>query len=191
MDNREYHPHVVPNDISDYKRDHYTTDKDLRHMNDEGCGCIFLLSFLFFISFLTLGAIMSLNNPDFKAKQESAKREAIEAFIADSVKHAKDSIARYEYVYDSVITALHVRDSINRALEEQKKTRITFTAFIDDGVTSREVNVVSEGDSLPIASIRLLGQSFNKLAFTAAVERQDEIDNNKEYYTRFVTGEDN
>lgn len=187
MDNREYHPHVVPNDISDYKRDHYTTDKD----NDEVCGCIFLLSFLLFISFLTLGAITSLNDPDFKAKQELAKREVIEAFIADSVKHAKDSIARYEYVYDSVITALHVRDSINRVLEEQKKTKITFTAFIDDGVTSREVNVVSEGDSLPIASIRLLGQSFNKLAFTAAVERQNEIDNNKEYYTRFVTGEDN
>lgn len=189
MDNREYHPHVVPNDISGYKRDHYTRDEELRRMSvDEGCGCICLLGFLLFTIFILMGASGRFDDPDFKAKQEMAKREA---FIADSVKHAKDSIARYEYVYDSVITALHVRDSINRVLEEQKKTRITFTAFIDDGVTSREVNVVSEGDSLPIASIRLLGQSFNKLAFTAAVERQNEIDNNKEYYTKFVTGNDN
>ena len=39
--------------------------------------------------------------------------------------------------------------------------------------------------------VTLIGNSFAKLAYTAVKERQNEIDNNKEYYTKRIINEEN
>lgn len=61
---------------------------------------------------------------------------------------------------------------------------------VSDGVTSREVTVNSLNDSLSPNDVTLLGEAFGEMAYTAAKDRQSEIDNNKEYYTKRIKNED-
>ena len=63
-------------------------------------------------------------------------------------------------------------------------------AFIDDGITSREVKVNAVGDSIAPEEISELGKTFNHMAWTAAKDRQIEIDNNQEYYTKRIINEE-
>ncbi|MBO5628682.1 MAG: hypothetical protein J5965_06325, partial [Aeriscardovia sp.] len=100
------------------------------------------------------------------------------------------SIARYQVLHDSILEAIRIKDSIDAALANQKKIKVDFIAFIDDGVTSREVTINSLNDSLSPNDVTLLGEAFGEMAYTAAKDRQFEIDNNKEYYTKRIKNED-
>ena len=79
----------------------------------------------------------------------------------------------------------------NAELAKEQKIKVDYIAFIDDGVTSRQVVVNTMTDSLSPEDMTLLGNSFGEVAYTAARERQNEIDNNKEYYTKRIVNEEN
>jgi len=205
MDNEEHHPHLVNVGWSDYKNDHYKNNNE--YTDKEfcvGCGCtviltIILFSVLFFAfdkaefdgdrrsgNFCACAACNNRCN-DAKVKErleaEAKKAEARRKFV-------DDSIARYQVLHDSILEAIRVKDSIDAALVNQKKIKVDFIAFIDDGVTSREVTVNSLNDSLSPNDVTLLGEAFGEMAYTAAKDRQSEIDNNKEYYTKRIKNED-
>ena len=206
MDNEEHHPHLVKVGWSDYKNDYYKNDND-KYTGEEfcvGCGCsiiflIILFSVLIFAfdkaefdgdrSSGNFCACAACNNRCNEAKikerleAEAKKAEARRKFV-------DDSIARYQVLHDSLFETMRVKDSIDAALVNQKKIKVDFIAFIDDGVTSREVTVNSLNDSLSPNDITLLGEAFGKMAYSAAKDRQLEIDNNKEYYTKRIKNED-
>ena len=205
MDNEEHHPHLVNVGWSDYRNDHY--ESNTRYTEKEfytGCGCTVLLTiFLFSVLFFAFDkaefdgdrrsgnfcAFAACNNRcnDAKVKErleaEAKKAEARRKFV-------DDSIARYQVLHDSLLEAIRVKDSIDAALVNQKKIKVDFIAFIDDGVTSREVTINSLNDSLSPNDVTLLGEAFGEMAYTAAKDRQFEIDNNKEYYTKRIKNED-
>ncbi len=206
MDNEEHHPHLVNVGWSDYRNDHYKNDT-AEYTDKEfcvGCGCtiilsIILLSVLFFAfdkaefdgdrgsgNFCACAACNNRCN-DAKVKErmeaEAKKAEARRKFV-------DDSIARYQFLHDSLLAAIRVKDSIDAALVNQKKIKVDFIAFIDDGVTSREVTINSLNDSLSPNDVTLLGEAFGEMTYTAAKDRQFEIDNNKEYYTKRIKNED-
>lgn len=64
----------------------------------------------------------------------------------------------------------------------QKKIKVDFIAFIDDGVTSRTVNVNSVVDTLTEEVTTQLGKTFTIMSVESAKERQKEIDRTKDYY---------
>ena len=110
--------------------------------------------------------------------------------MADSMQHAQDSIEKYNYLCDSIAKAQYIQDSINSVLSLDKKVAVDLVAFIDDGITSREVKVNVVGDSITPEEISELGKTFNHMAWTAAKDRQTEIDNNQEYYTKRIINEE-
>lgn len=205
MDNEEHHPHLVNVGWSNYSNDHYRSNNE--YTDKEfciGCGCtviltVILFSVLFFAfdmaefdgdrragNFCACAACNNRCN-DAKIKErleaEAKKAEARRKFV-------DDSIARYQVLHDSILEAIRVKDSIDAALVNQKKIKVDFIAFIDDGVTSREVTINSLNDSLTPNDVTLLGEAFGEMAYTAAKDRQSEIDNNKEYYTKRIKNED-
>lgn len=205
MDNEEHHPHLVNVGWSDYRNDHYTSNNE--YIDKEfcvGCGCTVIFSIILFtVLFFAFDkaefdgdrrtgnfcACAACNNRcnDAKVKErleaEAKKAEARRKFV-------DDSIARYQILYDSLFESMRVKDSIDAALVNQKKIKVDFIAFIDDGVTSREITVNSLNDSLSPNDVTLLGEAFGEMAYTAAKDRQFEIDNNKEYYTKRIKNED-
>lgn len=205
MDNEEHHPHLVNVGWSNYNNDHYKSNTGYTEKEFyTGCGCTVLLTiFLFSVLFFAFDktefdgdrrsgnfcACAACNNRcnDAKVKErleaEAKKAEARRKFV-------DDSIARYQVLHDSILEAIRVKDSIDAALVNQKKIKVDFIAFIDDGVTSREVTINSLNDSLSPNDVTLLGEAFGEMAYTAAKDRQSEIDNNKEYYTKRIKNED-
>lgn len=200
MDNEEHHPHLVNVGWSDYRNDHYKNNNE--YTDKEfcvGCGCtvlitIILFSVLFFAFYKAefdgdrragnFCACAACNNRCNDAKvKERLEAEARKKFV-------DDSIARYQVLHDSLLEAIRVKDSIDAALVNQKKIKVDFIAFIDDGVTSREVTINSLNDSLSPNDVTLLGEAFGEMAYTAAKDRQFEIDHNKEYYTKRIKNED-
>lgn len=200
MDNEEHHPHLVNVDWSDYRNDHYKNNNE--YTDKEfcvGCGCTVLITIILFsVLFFAFDkaefdgdrragnfcACAACNNRCNDAKvKELLEAEARRKFV-------DDSIARYQVLHDSLLEAIRVKDSIDAALVNQKKIKVDFIAFIDDGVTSREVTVNSLNDSLSPNDVTLLGEAFGEMAYTAAKDRQFEIDNNKEYYTKMFKNED-
>ena len=190
MDNEEHHPHLVNVGWSNYSNDHYKsntgcTDKEFC----VGCGCTVILTIILFSVLFFAFDMAEFNNRcnDAKVKElleaEAKKAEARRKFV-------DDSIARYQVLHDSLFEAMRVNDSIDAALVNKKKIKVDFIAFIDDGVTSREVTINSLNDSLSPNDITLLGETFEEMAYTAAKDRQFEIDNNKEYYTKRIKNED-
>lgn len=123
-------------------------------------------------------------NDRVRAEEEAKRAEVRQKFVTDSIAH-------YEVLHDSLINELQIQDSINAELAKEQKIKVDYIAFIDDGVTSRQVVVNTVTNSLSPEDITLLGNSFGKLAYTAARERQNEIDNNKEYYTKRIINEEN
>jgi hypothetical protein len=205
MDNEEHHPHLVNVSWSNYSNDNYKSNNE--YTDKEfcvGCGCtviltIILFSVLFFAfdkaefegdrkagNFCACAACNNRCN-DAKVKErleaEAKKAEARRKFV-------DDSIARYQVLHDSILETIRVKDSIDAALVNQKKIKVDFIAFIDDGVTSREVTVNSLNDSLSPNDVTLLGEAFGEMAYTSAKDRQFEIDNNKEYYTKRIKNKD-
>ena len=205
MDNEEHHPHLVNVGWSNYSNDHYKSNTGYTEKEFyTGCGCTVLLTiFLFSVLFFAFDkaefdgdrragnfcACAACNNRcnDAKVKErleaEAKKAEARRKFV-------DDSIARYQVLHDSILEAIRVKDSIDAALVNQKKIKVDFIAFIDDGVTSREVTVNSLNDSLSPNDVTLLGEAFGEMAYTAAKDRQFEIDHNKEYYTKRIKNND-
>lgn len=194
MDNEEHHPHLVNVGWSNYSNDNYKNNNE--YTDKEfciGCGCTVILTIILFsVLFFGAGnfcACAACNNRcnDAKVKErleaEAKKAEARRKFV-------DDSIARYQVLHDSILEAIRVKDSIDAALVNQKKIKVDFIAFIDDGVTSREVTINSLNDSLSPNDVTLLGEAFGEMAYTAAKDRQSEIDNNKEYYTKRIKNED-
>lgn len=190
MDNEEHHPHLVNVGWSNYSNDHYKsntgcTDKEFC----VGCGCTVILTIILFSVLFFAFDMAEFNNRcnDAKVKElleaEAKKAEARRKFV-------DDSITRYQVLHDSILEAIRVKDSIDAALVNQKKIKVDFIAFIDDGVTSREVTINSLNDSLSPNDVTLLGEAFGEMAYTAAKDRQFEIDNNKEYYTKRIKNED-
>lgn len=190
MDNEEHHPHLVNVGWSNYSNDHYKsntgcTDKEFC----VGCGCTVILTIILFSVLFFAFDMTEFNNRcnDAKVKElleaEAKKAEARRKFV-------DDSITRYQVLHDSILAAIRVKDSIDAALVNQKKIKVDFIAFIDDGVTSREVTINSLNDSLSPNDVTLLGEAFGEMAYTAAKDRQTEIDNNKEYYTKRIKNED-
>ena len=206
MDNQEHHPHCVfmSNSYSqDYGKpeDDYDYDDEEELKNGMGCFLLFLLIVIFLL-FAIL--IVAEHNKTEKSKQEKkwieeiytkleqeeARKEVIKKAIADSMQHAQDSIEKYNYLCDSIAKAQYIQDSINYVLSLDKKVAVDLVAFIDDGITSREVKVNAIGDSITSEEISELGKTFNHMAWTAAKERQIEIDNNQEYYTKRIINEE-
>ena len=64
----------------------------------------------------------------------------------------------------------------------QKKIKVDFIAFIDDGITKRTVNVNSVVDTLTEEVTTQLGKTFTIMSVESAKERQKEIDRTKDYY---------
>lgn len=118
---------------------------------------------------------------------EAKQTETRKKFVDDSIARYR----RYRVLHDSLFEAMRVKDGIDAALASQKKIKVDYIAFINDGVTSRQVVVNTVTDSLLLEEMILLGNSFGELAYTAARERQSEIDNNKEYYTKRIVNEEN
>lgn len=190
MDNEEHHPHLVNVGWSNYSNDHYKsntgcTDKEFC----VGCGCTVILTIILFSVLFFAFDMAEFNNRcnDAKVKElleaEAKKAEARRKFV-------DDSITRYQVLHDSILEAIRVKDSIDAALVNQKKIKVDFIAFIDDGVTSKEVTISSLNDSLSPNDVTLIGEAFGEMAYTAAKDRQTEIDNNKEYYTKRIKNED-
>lgn len=200
MDNEEHHPHVVDDGLS---------YEELA----PGCSCLFaVVSFFIFIGCIAFGiSFYKFTNEDIFKPEKCTEisylrqnyyqcgevRRLLKIEMAKEAKKAEarrkfvdDSIARYQVLHDSLFEAMRVKDSIDAALANQKKIKVDFIAFIDDGVTSREVTVNSLNDSLSLNDITLLGEAFGKMAYTAVKDRQFEIDNNKEYYTKRIKNED-
>ena len=203
MDNQEHHPHCVFMSNS-YSQDHGKPEDDYDYDDDEeelknGMGC-FLLFLLIVIFLLFAMLIVAEHNKTEKSKQEKKwieeiytkleQEEALKKAIADSMQHVQDSIEKYNYLCDSIAKAQYIQDSINYVLSLDKKVAVDLVAFIDDGITSREVKVNAIGDSITSEEISKLGKTFNHMAWTAAKERQIEIDNNQEYYTKRIINEE-
>lgn len=201
MDNKEHHPHCVFMS-NNYSQDYYDDDDDAKELSD-GMGCL-LLFFLIVIFSLFAMLIIAQHERSEKVKQEkkwieetfakleqeAARKEAIKRAMADSMQHAQDSIEKYNYLCDSIAKAQYIQDSINSVLSLDKKVAVDLVAFIDDGITSREVKVNVVGDSITPEEISELGKTFNHMAWTAAKDRQTEIDNNQEYYTKRIINEE-
>ena len=208
MDNQEHHPHCVfvSNSYSqdygkpdDYDYDDDDDEKELR----EGLGCFLLFALIALFSVFTVLIIAEHNKTEkikkekkwieevyAKLEQEESRKAAIKKAIADSMQHAQDSIEKYNYLCDSIAKAQYIQDSVNYVLSLDKKVAVDLVAFIDDGITSREVKVNAVGDSITPEEISELGKTFNHMAWTAAKERQIEIDNNQEYYTKRIINEE-
>lgn len=204
MDNEEHHPHLVKVGWSDYRNDYYKNDNEYTDKEFYvGCGCTVILLII-----LTSVLIFAFDKAEFDGDRrvgnfcacaacnnrcnEAKVKERLEAEAKKAEarrKFVNDSIARYQVLHDSLFEAMRVKDSIDAALANQKKIKVDFIAFIDDGVTSREVTVNSLNDSLSLNDITLLVEAFGKMAYTAAKDRQLEIDNNKEYYTKRIKNE--
>ena len=123
-------------------------------------------------------------------KQKQFMRDSILAYVhmRDSIRHEilrQDSIERYNRLYDSMLVAIRIQDSIDAELAKTQKVKAEYIAFIDDGITSREVKVNAVADSLTEEGLNAMGMSFNEMAWNATQDRQSEIDNNKNYYTKF------
>lgn len=202
MDNQEHHPHVIFSSETcsfHYSQDCYKSSYHERDDNDDdteyGCGCMVLFGVIFvFIVFFALltfsaGNCKKNEDPDWLRK-EFLEMEAEKAAKIAREKAIADSIERYNYLCDSITKAQYVQDSINLSLVKDKKVSVDLVAFIDDGVTSREVTVNVIGDSITIEGITELGKTFNHMAWTAAKNRQEEIDNNQEYYTKRIINEE-
>lgn len=204
MDNEEHHPHVV-SISSSYDGDHYIDDSEL----SKSAFTIFATSLVIGMAIFIGSMVFAFNKMDLdgnksfgnaclcagcqrckdandrvRAEEEAKRAEARQKFIADS-------IARYEVLHDSLINELQIQDSVNAELAKEQKIKVDYIAFIDDGITSRQVVVNTVTDSLLPEDMTLLGNSFGELAYTAARERQNEIDNNKEYYTKRIVNEEN
>lgn len=204
MDNEEHHPHVV-SISSSYDGDHYIDDSELSKsaftifVTSLVIGmAIFMGSMVFAFNKMDLAGNKSFGNTCICAGCQRCKDANARVKAEEDVKRAEvrqkfvtDSIARYEVLHDSLINELQIQDSINAELAKEQKIKVDYIAFIDDGVTSRQVVVNTITDSLSPEDITLLGNSFGKLAYTAARERQNEIDNNKEYYTKRIVNEEN
>lgn len=204
MDNQEHHPYVVSIGSS-YDGDHYTDDSELSKTAYAILSASVIICFAIFLGLMYFGftqidldrdksfgnACLCAGcqrckdaNDRVKAEEEVKRAEARQKFVADS-------IARYNVLYDSLMNAYRIQDSINAELAKEHKIKVDYIAFIDDGVTSRQVVVNTVIDSLSPEDMKLLGKSFGELAYTAARERQNEIDNNKEYYTKRIVNEEN
>lgn len=206
MDNKEHHPHVTYSSEfggSRYKQDYY----DYKAPNPDdcgeslGCGCLALFILcvaigscsIFFLKYVqkefeknppNTNFCLATDKPCNDAKEEE-RRQALEKRKQDSIKYVQDSIERYNRLYDSTLVAIRIQDSIDAELAKTQKVKAEYIAFIDDGITSREVKVNAVADSLTEEGLNAMGMSFNEMAWNAAQDRQSEIDNNKNYYTKF------
>lgn len=78
-----------------------------------------------------------------------------------------------------------MQDSLDAELVKKQQVKAEYIAIIDDGVTSREVKVNAVADSLTPEGMQAMGESFTEMPLNAVRDRQNEIDNNKKYYTKF------
>lgn len=200
MDNEEHHPHIDECALS---------YEELA----PGCSCLFtVVCFSIFIACIAFGISFykSIDADIFKPEKcteisylrqnyyqcgEVRRLQKIEAAkdAKRQEEEIKDSITRqerYAYLHDSILAVIHIQDSTDNELYKQQKIKVNYIAFIDDGVTSREVTINSLNDSLSPNDVTLLGEAFGEMAYTAAKDRQSEIDNNKEYYTKRIKNED-
>ena len=207
MDNQEHHPYCVFVSNS-YSQDYGKPEDDYDDGYDEedfkgGMGCFLLFLLIVIFSLFSMLIIAEhyktekskqekrwIEETFAKLEQEEARKEAIKKAMADSMQHAQDSIEKYNYLCDSIAKAQYIQDSINYVLSLDKKVEVDLVAFIDDGITSREVKVNVVGDSITPEEISELGKTFNHMAWTAAKDRQTEIDNNQEYYTKRIINEE-
>lgn len=208
MDNQEHHPHCVfmSNSYSqDYGKpqDDYDYDDDEEKELKDGIGCFLLFGLIGIFAAFSILIIAEHNKTEkikqekkwieeiyTKLEQEEARKAAIKKAMADSMQHVQDSIEKYNYLCDSIAKAQYIQDSVNYVLSLDKKVAVDLVAFIDDGITSREIKVNVVGDSITPEEMSELGKTFNHMAWTAAKERQIEIDNNQEYYTKRIINEE-
>lgn len=208
MDNKEHHPHVTYSSEfgqkERYKQDYYNSKApnpdDYSEILGIGglCLCIMLVvivaSVIFFGKYVfknitpesrNIGNFcLATDKPCNDAKEEE-RRQALEKRKQDSIKYVQDSIERYNRLYDSTLTAIRIQDSIDAELVKTQKVKTEYIAFIDDGITSREVKINAVTDSLTEEGLIAMGMSFNEMAWNTTQDRQSEIDNNKNYYTKF------
>lgn len=201
MDNQVHHPHVTYSSEvgGTYSKDYYN-DK-ARNCDDcsedLGCGCLGLLLMcvaMFSVALFFVKLVETPNNSftnfclqskSCNDAKEAERHAAEEKRKADSIKYVQDSIIKYDRIHDSIAVAIKTQDSLNAELAKKQQVRAEYIAFIDDGVTSREVKVNAVADSLTPEGMQAMGESFTEMSLNAVRDRQNEIDNNKEYYTKF------
>lgn len=208
MDNKEHHPHVTYSSEfgreERYKQDYYNSKAPNPDDYSEeiwvGGICLCAMLVVIFASVIFFGKYVLKNitpesrdignfclatdKPCNDAKEEE-RRQALEKRKQDSIKYVQDSIERYNRLYDSTLVAIRIQDSIDTELAKTQQVKAEYIAFIDDGITSREVKVNAVADSLTEEGLNAMGMSFNEMAWNAVQDRQSEIDNNKNYYTKF------
>lgn len=124
-------------------------------------------------------------NPEMIAKFDSlmeARRIATLEEQERNRQRIRDSLAQYFHVRDSIRAELLREDSIKAELERAKKVKIDYIAVIDDGITKRTVNVNSVADTLTPENTEILGKTFHTATYQAVIDRQKEIDKDKNYY---------
>ena len=123
-------------------------------------------------------------NPEMIAKFDSLMEANRAATLENSRRkqYIKDSLIHYFQIRDSIRIELLKQDSIRLELERDKKARIDYIAIIDDGITKRTVNVNSVADSLTPENMEILGKTFHTATYQAVIDRQKEIDKDKNYY---------
>lgn len=203
MDNQVHHPHVTYSSEvgGSYSKDYYN-DK-ARNCDDcsedLGCGCLGLFFMcvaigsivFFFVKFVVNPTNNSFTNFCLQTNtscidaKEAERRVAEEKRKADSIKYVQDSIVKYDRIHDSIAVVIKTQDSLDAELVKKQQVRAEYIALIDDGVTSREVKVNAVADSLTPEGMQAMGESFTEMSLNAVRNRQNEIDNNKEYYTKF------
>ncbi len=126
---------------------------------------------------------------------DAAKKNALFSYTEEDwkktktkVKQIRDSMAlvkqqdHEQFIKDSLMIELAKQDAENLKLAEERKSKITYTAVIDDGITKRVVDVNTISDSLTPEITMQVGKSFQTISVQTAKDRQTEIDKNSEYY---------
>ena len=203
MTDCEYHPHVI-NISPNGDDDHYTAYN--RYTGTEfviGClVCAMFMSLVIGIAAFFIGREGLYGNDKGYGNvctwrngacmdARAAEREEAERWKAEIRKRfVQDSAARYSPLYDSLLSEFAYADSVSAVLPVAGKISVEYLAFIDDGVTSRQVAANILVDTLVPDAVTGLGESFGEMAYTAAVDRQAEIDADGEYYTRRIRNEE-
>lgn len=203
MDNQVHHPHVTySSEVGGaYSKDYYNDKaRNCDDCSEElGCGCLglfFLCVAMLSVAFFYVKFVGNITNNSFTNfclqtnkpcvdAKEAERRAAEEKRKTDSIKYVQDSIVKYNQIHDSIAVAIKMQDSLDAELVKKQQVKAEYIAIIDDGVTSREVKVNAVADSLTPEGMQAMGESFTEMSLNAVRDRQNEIDNNKEYYTKF------
>lgn len=130
-----------------------------------------------------------------KFKQKMADASIRGHYLMDSLRHYNDSIQHVQdsiaFVRDSIAEELRIQDSIAAIeLAMRKKTKVTYMAVIDDGITKRTVDASMVVDSVIEHDMSNLEKAFTEVSVNTVRDRQVEIDSSDNYYNNIRKNEE-